>query len=127
MHSKKKKGFTLIEILVVVAIIAILATAIMVSISESRRKARINGTITSLRSTLPIIVSCNDDPLKSVGRPENGERQICPDKSPDSLWPELLPGYAYAGGDYTENCNFRISTNDRTTDIVCNCVKQTCQ
>lgn len=125
---RSRKGFTFIEILVVVAIIAILATAIMVSIIESRRKARINGTITSLRSTLPIIVSCNDYPLQKVGRPENGDKQICPVKSPDSLWPELPAGYAYLGEDYDGDCEFTISTNgDRATDIVCDCVKQTCQ
>lgn len=132
---RSKKGFTFIEILVIVAIIALLATAIMTFLGESKRRARINSVKTSLRSTLPIIVSCNDYPKSEVGIPsgsEDGRGQICPAKSPNSFWPELPAGYTYpdtdTGYNYNENCSFEIFPNgDRATDIVCNCVKQICQ
>lgn len=130
--SLKRRGFTLIEILVVIAIIAILVTAVMVSIGESRKKARINSTITSVRSALPIIISCNDIiPTGHINFPagsETGATLICQETA-GSFWPKLVVGYEYAaGGDYTGDCRFEISTNgDRAANIVCDCVKQACQ
>jgi prepilin-type N-terminal cleavage/methylation domain-containing protein len=129
---QNEKGFTLIELLIVIAIIVILATAIMVAISESRRKARINSTLSSVRSALPIVLSCNDlVPVGHINFPagsETGATLICQEIS-GSFWPKLDADYEYVpGGDYTESCNFEISTNgDRAANIICDCVKQNCQ
>ncbi len=129
--SPERRGFTLIEILVIVAIIAILVTAIMVSIGESRKKARISSVLTSAKSALPIIVSCNDlSPTGHINFPsgtETGTMLICQEIA-GSFWPKLLSGYTYAdSGDYTENCNFEITTVDRAANIKCSCEKQSCQ
>lgn len=49
MHEKQKimsktsKGFTLVEILMVVALISILVAIVLVSLASSREKARVNG------------------------------------------------------------------------------------
>ena len=40
MQNKKEKGFTLIEMLVVIVIIGILATIVLVSVSSGRKKAQ---------------------------------------------------------------------------------------
>lgn len=127
----KNKGFTLIEILVVVAIIALLATAIMVSIGESKRKARINSAKTSLQSALPAVISCNDS-KGIINRPsgsETGDTEICQGNiTPGSKWPKLPIGYDYISSEnYSADCNFKVSvTNGDRSDLICDCVKQSC-
>lgn len=46
---KESKGFTLIELLVVVSIIGVLATLIMPSLSEVRKKAQVVKAVTELK------------------------------------------------------------------------------
>lgn len=86
-HTKKTEGFTLIEILLVIALIAILATAIIVALNprqqivdanNAAREAHINAILSAvnqymiqnkgiLPDTIPITVSCN----------ESANNQIC--------------------------------------------------
>ncbi|MFZ2975682.1 MAG: type II secretion system protein [Candidatus Moraniibacteriota bacterium] len=126
-----KKAFTLIELLMIIAIIGILATAILVSINQSRKNARINGAKTSLKSVLPAIIACKDGG-GAVNNPIGGT-DICNPASAglaNSKWPTLSYGYAYvAGGTFnSSNCAFQISTSgDTTSNLVCSCVTQNCQ
>ncbi|MEK7598202.1 MAG: prepilin-type N-terminal cleavage/methylation domain-containing protein [Patescibacteria group bacterium] len=126
----KKPGFTLIEILIVVAIIAILVSAILVSINNSRKKARINSAKTSVRSALPIIVSCKDSGgiVSFPANPMGGNR-ICNTGYDSSFWPPLVSNYQYGGGVYdSKDCNFQILTNGESNpDIACDCNSQMCQ
>ncbi len=129
---KNKRGFTLIEILIIVAIISLLAVAILVSVDQSRKNARINNTKAALRSALPIIISCNDSG-GTVSEPtgsETGSHLICQTGGFDtSFWPKLSGGYTYVnGGSYNDvNCNFQVLTNgDRASNISCSCQGQRC-
>jgi prepilin-type N-terminal cleavage/methylation domain-containing protein len=54
MNYKKQKGFTLIEMLVVIAIIGILSTVLLVSITPSRNKAKESRVMSNVRQMMEI-------------------------------------------------------------------------
>lgn len=125
-----KKAFTLIELLIIVAIIALLASAILVMVGQSRRNARLNSAKTALKSTLPAIIACKDG-NGNVNNPVAGDA-ICSTNVGlnNAKWPILSYGYNYvAGGNYSVNCKFDISTNNDTATnlMTCDCVAQLCK
>lgn len=129
---KYKKGFTLIELLVIIAIISLLAAAILISMNQSRRNARLNGAKTSMKSVLPAIVACRDGG-GAVNFPSAGVNICSPTTAglQNAKWPALTHGYTY--GTYnSSSCEFVVNTSsDRTklgnTFITCNCTKQICE
>jgi prepilin-type N-terminal cleavage/methylation domain-containing protein len=127
-EKEKKPGFTLIEILIVVGIIALLATIILASVSNSKKNARLANAKTAVRSALPIIISCKDSGGIVAVPPPSGNILICNSGYPASFWPPLEAGYLYVGGaGYdTRDCNFAISNPDGP-NIICNCISQTCR
>ncbi|NTW27206.1 MAG: prepilin-type N-terminal cleavage/methylation domain-containing protein [Candidatus Moranbacteria bacterium] len=56
-----KKAFTLVEILLVVAIIGILSGVVLVSTRTSLDKSKAAAAITTMSSILPELVTCADD------------------------------------------------------------------
>ncbi|MDR3558951.1 MAG: type II secretion system protein [Candidatus Pacebacteria bacterium] len=58
MQNKNKKGFTLIEILTIVAIISILVSMILVSIYGAKVKAGDNAAFTSIQSSASAAYMC---------------------------------------------------------------------
>jgi prepilin-type N-terminal cleavage/methylation domain-containing protein len=122
------RGFTLIEVLVVVFIITVLAGVIMVSWFGIKKSARVNSAKTTLRTALPAVISCNDSGGGSINIPkpsEDGTTLICTNNS-TAFWPALPAGYAYEGGDYSADCDFQISTNFDSPDLDCRCTTQVC-
>ncbi|HBI33887.1 MAG TPA: hypothetical protein DEA43_02640 [Candidatus Moranbacteria bacterium] len=66
MKNQKNKnrlrvGFTLIEIMTVIAIIGILASVVTVSLQGGVDKSKTASAITTMSSLLPEIVTCQDD------------------------------------------------------------------
>jgi prepilin-type N-terminal cleavage/methylation domain-containing protein len=87
-----KKGFTLIELMLVVAIIGILAGIIMVSLSGQRQRAQDTKILAELSATIqPMLMCLSDD--KDVTVPNNGGN-ICLALPAYGLWPNY-------GADYT--------------------------
>ncbi|HOX41936.1 MAG TPA: type II secretion system protein [bacterium] len=56
-----KKGFTLVELLVVVAIIGILAVVVLMNIQNAQKRARRNTVLTSLNDALRAAQACLAD------------------------------------------------------------------
>jgi prepilin-type N-terminal cleavage/methylation domain-containing protein len=126
----KKSGFTLIEILVVIAIIAILVTAILISLNGSRKKARINAAKTELKSAMTAVVMCNITGTASVPGSDTGGGVICAGSIP--TWPVLSWGYKYTDFNlmkYLGDCNFSVSTNgdNASGSLTCDCKSQLCE
>lgn len=56
-----RRGFTLVELLLVIAIIGILTSVVMVSSQGSIEKSKRASAITTMSSMLPELVTCADD------------------------------------------------------------------
>ena len=61
MKIKNEAGFTLLEILIVVGIIAILTGAILTSIAGQREKARVSKVLTEISARLQPMMMCWSD------------------------------------------------------------------
>ncbi|HAT74123.1 MAG: Prepilin peptidase dependent protein D [Candidatus Moranbacteria bacterium GW2011_GWF2_36_839] len=124
-----KKAFTLIELLIVIAIIGILMSAILISINQTRKNARINSVKTSIGSVLTAIVACKDG-SGAVANPIAGN-DICNPVSAglaNAKWPALPVGYSYDSGLYNSvSCNFQIANSDTASPLVCSCSSQSCK
>jgi prepilin-type N-terminal cleavage/methylation domain-containing protein len=60
MKENKNKGFTLVELLLVIAIIAILATVLFVSLGGQRERARSTAFKENIRGLVTAFTACTD-------------------------------------------------------------------
>lgn len=89
------QGFTLVEILLVIAIIGILAATLFVGLGGQRKRARAHATLESIHSVLPYAVDCymkNDQPIRGAVASD-----IC-NPSNGFVWPALPNGCSYLAG-----------------------------
>lgn len=134
----KKQGFTLIELLIVIAIIGILAGVVLVSTGGARDKANRVSALTSVASTLPELVICQDDGGEAKNTaPTGGTTTICcttnactADMSGHSAkWPDIsntgwvygAPSGTVADGDYVITL-----TKTGQADVVCEMATNGC-
>lgn len=118
----RKRGFTFIELMVVVGIITLLVTIILVNISQSRQKARINSAKTSLKTALPAIMECKNN-YGHVSTPTAGE-DICTTMVglTGAKWPKLPKGYIYG---IVSGTAFKVSGDSIT--LSCDYLTQLCE
>ncbi len=90
---KQRSGFTLVEMLVVVAIIGLLSSTILIGLSEARRKARDARRITDLRQVQNGLENYYSDRRSYPGSPSS------PSGTTDDLYREIpgLPGDPQGG------------------------------
>lgn len=109
MRKNKSLGFTIIELLIAIAIIGILTTVALTSLSNQRAKAKIASSQSTLSSILPIAIACMDDGdlFTDIGSLTGGGN-ICGDTSP--VWPELTGGWEYDMDPNPPTSNTDLST-----------------
>lgn len=137
---KKNRAFTLIEILVAIAIVAILASVVLVSMTAFRSKARSAKSLGAMSSVVPAMVSCwgNGTTGTEVNAPvanESGSSNICSLGSGYGKWPASdsgagdLESYNYSTTNPFDKSawglRFRSDTDDK--QVCCNKAMNSCK
>jgi len=117
-----KKGFTLIEMLVVVAIIGLLATVVMVALGPQRKTARITAMQASMRSLNTAMQLCVQDGVVLTA-PAAGS-VVCASGDGSLTKYGTLPttgtwSYLYSDLDATTDGTFSISATGDGVIITC--------
>lgn len=111
--TKNKVGFTLIEIMVAIGIVAILAAVVMVSMNAFRIKGRSAKALAQLSSAIPSMISCWGNggevyiPNKASGVSVTSDVNICSLGSSYGVWPRTesdLNNYKYEAGNEKSSC-----------------------
>jgi prepilin-type N-terminal cleavage/methylation domain-containing protein len=140
IFRKKKKfgllteqGFTLIELMTVMAIIGILASAIMISLSVQKRRAASGKVLTEMSAVMQNIYLCKSDD-GTIEIPTTGG-DVCSLSSDYGQWPTLegnegLSNTYTRGGDFNGN-NWFYGVNADTSangedNICCNAKSGKC-
>ncbi len=105
--EKKEKAFTLIEILIVMAIIGILASVVIRSVTRAKPLAQEAKTMASLRSAQQVATFCMDDHA-NLNTPDIANLICAGQKN----WPAPV-GYGWSYGD-AGSCGFDGDVSDNT-------------
>jgi len=114
---KRKRGFTLIEILIVTAMISILAAAILVSVSDQRKKAQLSKVLAEVSGTIQPMMMCWSDggDVETL----SGGEDICKLGSGYGTWPNISEmGWTY-GGTISDSNDWYIEIKDGENTLIC--------
>jgi type II secretory pathway pseudopilin PulG len=92
IRKKKAAGFTLIEILLIIAIISILVAIVLVSLVGAKQKAQDASAFTSVKSAAAPAFACLTSGIPNVQlNAYSGGAKICSDinGAPGAFWPDL--------------------------------------
>jgi len=131
--SYGKQAFTLIEIMVAIAIVAILTMVVLAQFQRYAKGARASKALAQLSSAIPLMVSCWGN-TGTVNSPSSGG-YICKINGSDvpsyGQWPYTagdLVDYSY-GGTTTNKANWFvvIANSSDSKKICCNSVMSNCK
>jgi type IV pilus assembly protein PilA len=124
-----KKAFTLVELLIVIAIIGILTSIVLVSTRSGIDKAKKAAATTSASSALPEIVACQDDggDLRAYA----AGTVMCTASGHSATWPSMgsaqgwnMNAVATTGG-ISDTYTYNVSS--ATVTVNCNLSTSMCQ
>ena len=105
VNKKISKGFSLVELLVVVAIIGILSSIVLVSLGDARARGRLGRAQTQMSSLHSHLIICiNEEKTLTSGTPTGGTTVLCPDSV---IYPELPSNWSYGATVTTSSFYFR--------------------
>ena len=122
--QKKETGFTLVELLLAMAVISILAGAILVSISSQRQRAHQSKMLSELSGTIQPMLMCRTD-NNSIVRPTGGAGggNICSTGAEYGTWPSTsgnnFGNYGSADGNWDDG-GWHFYIDDGARRVCCN-------
>lgn len=146
IRNKKIKGFTFIEILIVVSIIAIISSIVFVMLNNAKDRASRAAALSIAKSALSELVNCQNDNGYADSDAIAAGQIICCNASGSGCnlagakpghtapWPAFTQGWGYGTGSDTPsgtvtpdgNYVFKITKSGQTT-ISCSLASSDCQ
>jgi prepilin-type N-terminal cleavage/methylation domain-containing protein len=122
-----RRGFTLIEIMVAIAIIGIMAAVVLVSMQSYGIKARSAKAIAQASSAVASMVGCWGN-AGTVNNPNtHGGNDICSGMSGFGAWPDMTQiDYSYSGVTGTSSSDFFFTVTGDSLIICCNSTMNSC-
>ena len=126
-NIKKASAFTLIELMVAIAIIGILAAVVLVSMQSYAKKARSSRAMAQASSVIPQMVSCAGN-----GGTPGFSVNICSLGASYGTWPTFPSDYAVASSSPTPNWTsssnwvFKVSSTTDSQSFCCNSAMNSC-
>jgi len=126
-RRKLASAFTLIEILIVIGIIALLAGAVLASISGQREKAQVNKVLAEMSARLQPMMICWSDGGNVSSPDDQGGGDICSLNSNYGKWAVLPSGFTnYVSNNNNSSNDWYVYTTGGGVKICCNSTTSQC-